>query len=277
MADITLDHLRRAAFSKRVSNTGGNHIAWSSKDTARIWDRAMSAPEDMLHRDIRQLRLKTDTAASDVRRKFSDVIRAAKPDDHNFLFIISSKTVDRAGDVVMVDGIDCSDFGKNSVVLNSHNSSELPIATSTSPVASGNVLTAIAKFPPSGLSECSDQVAAAIRGGLVRASSIGFIPLRWSFSKDSSRPFGVDFHETKLLEWSVCSIPCNPDCLMIGAVDSKSAGSNPAKRIERWLEARAITAKARSTIASISDDAAPSREQRLAEARNFRRAAGGGK
>ena len=95
----------------------------------------------------------------------------------------------------------------------------MPIAVSTSPAVAGNSLTAVAKFPAPGVSDCSDEVAAALTAGLVRGASVGFIPVRWTFTKDPARPFGVDFQEIRLLEWSICAVPCNPDCLMIGAVD----------------------------------------------------------
>jgi hypothetical protein len=169
--------------------------------------------------------LDTDHAA--VGRKFAKagiaVTRDMKSDDFNFLFTISSQQVDLADDVITIAGVDCSNFNKNPVVLNAHDSSELPIATSTAPWVSGTALMAIAKFPQPGTSTESDQVAAAIRASLVRGASVGFVPVKWSFSTDSSRPFGVDFQAVRLLEWSVCSVPCNPGCLMIGAVSGKSA------------------------------------------------------
>jgi phage head maturation protease len=227
MTDANLDHLRQDALLKRINGiAGGLRICWSSRDIARLTDHVRSAPANMFLRDVPSVARKpAGSSIAAARRKFSEsiVVRNIQPDDLNFAFIISSQSVDLAGDVIIPAGIDCSDFRRNSVVLNSHNSSTMPIAVSTSPVVAGATLTAVAKFPAPGISEASDQVAAALKAGLIRAASIGFQPTRWTFSKDPARPFGVDFQEIRLLEWSICSVPCNPDCLLIGAVGGKSA------------------------------------------------------
>jgi len=248
-----LQTLRQNALTRRIKGSaGGLHVAWSAKDIARITDQVMAMPAEMIAREMPAIRRKRVDVDGIARAKVSElglVLRSAQADDARFLFVVSSETVDLAGDVVTVAGIDCEDFLKNPAVLNSHDSSAMPIAVSTAPVVSGKVLTAIAEFPALGISECSDQIAAAVRTKLIKGASIGFIPTKWSFTKDPSRPFGVDFLETKLLEWSVCSVPCNPDCLMIGAV---AAG----KAAKRNASSPTMT-----------------REQRLAEARSFRRMA----
>ena len=231
----TLELLRQNALLKRINGVaGGLRIAWSAKDTARIHDHVMSTPLNMLVRDVPAASPKLlDAGAAAVRRRLSErgiVIRAtSKPEDLNFLFVISSEAVDLAGDVVMVGGIDCVNFLNNPAVLNAHDSSTLPIAASSSPVVSGKSMTAVAMFPQLGVSNAADQVAAAIRGKLVRGASIGFIPVRWSFTKDAARPFGVDFHEIRLLEWSVCGIPCNPACLLLGAIEGQSSSRSSSR------------------------------------------------
>jgi hypothetical protein len=285
MADALLDVLRHDALVKRIQSIGGNRVMWSTKDTARIRDYVMAMPAETILRDAPTASRKlVDTGAAGVRRNLSErgiVTRDAHPADRKFLFIVSSEDVDLAGDVVSVDGIDCANFLKNPAVLNGHDSSVLPIASSTSPVVSGRVLTAIAKFPRAGVAEKSDQVAAAIRASLVKGASIGFIPLKWSFSKSPDRPFGVDFQKIRLLEWSICSVPCNPACLLLGAVDGKTALSRnlpiddapDEKMAGRLREARALAAQGRSISASISDDPAQTRDQRVAESAKFRRAA----
>ena len=131
---------------------------------------------------------------------------------------------------------------------------------------------AVAKFPRPGISADSDRVAAAIRGGLTRGASIGFVPLKWSFTKDPARPMGISFHAVKMIEFSTCSIPCNSDCLLIGAVSGGKAASD-IKMADLRRSARALAAEARALGASISDDIPTTPEQRLAEAHNFRRLA----
>jgi phage head maturation protease len=100
----------------------------------------------------------------------------------------------------------------------------------------------------------------------MRGVSIGFIPLKWNFSKDPSRPMGVDFHAIKLLEFSICSIPANPDCYVLGSAASSQSAPNDAKVADRRREARMLAASARSLSQSISDAVPLTREQRIAEA-----------
>jgi hypothetical protein len=196
--------------------------------------------------------------------------------DDNPLFIISSKRVDLMGDSIDTANVDAADFAKNPSVLDSHDSSKPPVAVSTRPWLSGDKLLAIARFPKPGVSANADQVAAAVRARLMRACSIGFVPLKFSFSKDQARPMGVDFHAIKLLEWSICALPCNPDCLMIGSVSGATTPPSPsdAKMADRFREARALAAKARDLSESISGAAPLTREQRIAEAQKLIRCVG---
>jgi hypothetical protein len=220
MVDTILDSLRQDALVRRVKGIpGGNRIVWSGKDIATIRDHINSIPEKLIR--AAPAVTKFVEPAEVVGRKFVSqkfaVSRDMKSDDFNFLFTISSQQIDLAGDVITIAGVDCTNFNKNPVVLNTHDSSELPIAASTAPWVSGTALMATAKFPQPGISAESDQVAAAIRAGLVRGASIGFVPIKWSFSTDPARPFGVDFKAVRLLEFSVCSLPCNPGCLLRSA------------------------------------------------------------
>jgi phage head maturation protease len=258
----SLDTLRRDALDTRLKGlAGGNRILWSAKDVSLIRDYIMDQPESFFR--------KASAAPAPASRSANTAVaRDIQPSDLNFLFEVSNSSVDRAGDTIDPTGIDCSEFNRNPVVLNAHDSSQLPIASSSAPWVSGRSLMAVAKFPPPGVSAASDAVAAAIRSGLVKGCSIGFIPVKWSFAKD--RPLGINFSSVKMLEFSCCSIPCNPGCLLIGAVSEKSIAQHMTAA--RQVEARALTSQARSAGEKRSP-AALSREQRLAEAREFQRRA----
>jgi hypothetical protein len=131
---------------------------------------------------------------------------------------------------------------------------------------------AIAKFPKPGISADSDRIAAAVRAGLQRGTSIGFIPLSWSFSKDPTRPLGIDFKSIKLLEWSFAALPCNLDCRVIGSVSGATTPAPDASKMaDLRREARALAAKARAMSESISDPVPQTREQRIAESQALRR------
>jgi len=268
-----LKALRTEALNARLKYApGGNRVVWAARDIVRLRSYIAEMSENAF--------LETADRPSAEVGKLADTGAAAvmTEQDAAFLFKISSKRVDLVGDSVDPAGIDCSDFAGNPAVLSSHDSLTVPIATSGRPWVSGNSLMAIATFPKAGINTAGDEVAAAIRAGLIRGASIGFVPLEWKFSTDRSRPLGVDFQRVKLLEWSVCAIPCNPDALIVGpARNSKSTpADDSASMAARRREARQFVSEARARIASVSDVAAPTRGERLAQARNFRRIARGG-
>jgi Caudovirus prohead serine protease len=277
MADA-LDFLRKAALHKRINGvSGGNRILWQDKDFIKLHDHAMFARREELICAAPTV-IKSRAAVIPDKASLAKIgieLRDFSPEDYAILCLITNATTDHVGDSVKPPGVNYSLFGKNSPVLDSHDSSKPPVATSSRPFMSGDNLLAIARFPKPGISANSDQIIAAIRARLLRGVSIGFIPLKWSFSKDPSRPMGVDFNEIKLIEFSMCSIPCNPDCYVLGSVassQSASAPSDASKNVDRRRDARALAAKARALMASIPDPAPTTREQRLAEARAFRHA-----
>jgi hypothetical protein len=59
-----------------------------------------------------------------------------------------------------------------------------------------------------------------MREKFISACSVGFVPLKYSFSRDPDRPFGIDFERQELLEVSIVPIPANANALVQG----RSAG-----------------------------------------------------
>jgi hypothetical protein len=201
---------------------------WSARDVRLITDYVMSMSERTL-RAPSPARMPAPSA--DSSRKLADagiaVADQMQPGDRRFLFRISDATIDHSGDSIDPAGFDLEGFRQNPVVLRSHDSTATPIATSTVPVVVGRALMATAQFPARGVSAASDEVADAVRAGLLRGASVGFIPLKWSFSKD--RVNGIDFSQVRLLEWSLCSVPCNPAALLVGSVAAgKSHSPSPS-------------------------------------------------
>jgi hypothetical protein len=57
-------------------------------------------------------------------------------------------------------------------------------------------------------------VRSQVREGVLKATSVDFLPVEGSWSKDKNREGGIDFHKAELLEFSVVSIRANPEALM---------------------------------------------------------------
>jgi hypothetical protein len=277
MADA-LDFLRNAEWHKRISPpvAGANLILWEAKDLPTLHDGYMSARYEQLIQAAQPAIVKAVDPAIDkaALAKMGFELRDFGPKDLSFIGRPTcGVTVDHANDLVESPGVDWSLFEKNSPVLDSHNSAIPPVATSAMPFMSGNSHLAIFRFPNLGVSENSDSKAAAVRARLMRGLSIGFIPKRWSFSKDPNRPLGINFHEIKCIEFSLCSVPMNPSCRVLGAVANNQSAPSDGKTADRLREARQLASKARSIIASIPDPVPLTRDERLAEARNLKRAA----
>jgi len=57
------------------------------------------------------------------------------------------------------------------------------------------------------------------RGGFIAATSVGFRPLKWEYTRDLDRGAedwfpGIDFEEQELVELSVVTVPANPEALL---------------------------------------------------------------
>jgi phage head maturation protease len=243
MANSTLDLLRKEAFLTRVKGTaGGNKILWNTKQQAELQDWIMSSPEAAFRAPLPQHKFVDSTRdLASVRAKLMKSSTLAAGDGQPsgnvpWIFCITSPTVDLQGDSVKSGAAQFDP--KNLPVLLSHNSENLPVARSSVPWVVDQLTLAIANFPAPGISPLSDQVAAMVQARQVKGASIGFIPIRYALSKDPTRPFGVDFLEIRVIEWSICSIPCCPAALAIGPAGNKSASASaPATREQRMAEA----------------------------------------
>jgi HK97 family phage prohead protease len=260
-----LDVLRKDAFRKRVHGvSGGNRVLWGEKDLIAIHTHLMSVRMEEIVQGPTETKRLGEPANVDKASlaKIGIELRDFGPDDYALLCLITNATTDHANDSVKPQGVDSSLFAKNAPVLDSHDSSKPPVASSSTPFVSGDNLLAIARFPKPGISANSDQIIAACRARLLRGVSIGFIPKKWSWSKDQTRPLGIDFSEITLIEFSLVAIPCNPDCYILGSVaSSQSAPStSDAKAADRRREARKLSE-------SISNPVPTTRDQRIAEAR----------
>ena len=162
-------------------------------------------------------------------------------------FQISNESPDLMNDVIKVAGWKYPNFAKNGPVLFCHDSGTLPVGQSSMPWANGSSLMANVTFPAAGISAVSDQVRGMIAAGVLRGASVGFVPGRFKFSSDPQRPMGIDFESGHILtEWSLCAVPANSSCLVVGPASGNKA---------------------------VSDSVPINREQRIAEAGKFRRIA----
>ena len=139
--------------------------------------------------------------------------------DRSVLFTISKEVVDRDGDILRASGVDFTNFMKNPVFLSFHNSREFPLGKVTKFWVEGDAVKAIVYFPtveelstnPEQASEKAklvDFTYHCYKTGMLRAVSVGFIPLEWTETKD-----GYDITKWELLEFSAVAVPANQDAI----------------------------------------------------------------
>jgi hypothetical protein len=166
--------------------------------------------------------------AEGCRKAFEPYEVKADEETRRVSFVITTGAVDRDNDTIKVDGWDFKNWLKNPVVLWGHNSSIPPIAKGVSLVKRGGAIHATAQFPPEGVYELADTVFGLIKHlGTPGATSVGFRPkmdkdgrprLAWNEERG-----GVDFEEQELLEFSIVTVPSNPEALMTMAKDFATA------------------------------------------------------
>ncbi len=167
------------------------------------------------------------TSAKDGGRPEGAVFRVAVSDpmaatdgSRTVRFVFSDGTVDRSGDSIDQSGWKTDSYLDNPVALWAHDSSSPPIGRSANVGTVAGKLMGDIEFMPADISPFADSIYRMVTAGFVKAVSVGFIPLEYSFSKDKNRPYGIDFTKQELLEISVCPVPCNPNALQ----EAKSLG-----------------------------------------------------
>lgn len=159
--------------------------------------------------------------------------KASADGDRTFTFTISSATVDRMGDTIAVAGWRLDNFKRNPVVLWGHDGSMLPVGRASSVWIQNGRLKAKAVLAPPEVSQYAERVRGMIAAGFLTATSVGFAPIKYAFSEDPSRKYGIDFIEQELLEFSIVTIPANPDALLDpGQLAAKSAQARRARDLE---------------------------------------------
>lgn len=155
-------------------------------------------------------------------------------------YTMSTDVVDRPGDKIIQDGWDLNEFRDNPVMLFVHNAGDLPIGKAVATFLSKSALKGTFKFVAESVYPFGACVARVIKSGFMPAGSVGFIPTEWRVAEervDKDDPWAaffppLDFLKAKLLEFSACPIPANPEAL----VDAKGLASSDAKALRGWAE-----------------------------------------
>lgn len=125
-------------------------------------------------------------------------------------FVITTATLDRDGDTIDPAGWDLANYLKNPVVLWGHDSWSPPIGKCTELRITPTGLQAKAQFATKDENPLADTVYKLLLGGFLNSVSVGFRSTRREYTDT-----GVAYKAQELLEFSVVSIPSNPDALAL--------------------------------------------------------------
>ena len=146
----------------------------------------------------------------------------ATSDSRTFTFVFSDETVDRYGDIILAHGWDLKNFNANPIALFCHDASSVDniMGRAKNVRVEGSRLVGDIEFAGADANPKAEVVRRLVEGGFLKTVSVGFAPIEWAQAKDKSRPGGVDFTKSELLEISIVPIPANPNAL----VQAKAAG-----------------------------------------------------
>jgi HK97 family phage prohead protease len=126
---------------------------------------------------------------------------------------ITTKDVDRDGEIVEPFGVDLEAYRKNPVVLFGHNYSELPIGKNLWIKSDDRGLIAKTQYASH---EFAQKVYEYRKEGMPLAQSIGFIPIKWEDNTDkSNKSWSRRYTKWHLLEYSDVPVPANPEAVAI--------------------------------------------------------------
>lgn len=132
-------------------------------------------------------------------------------------FIGSTEDTDRQHDIIVASGWQLKHYKKNPVFMWAHRYDEPPIGKAVKVWTEENKLKFHVQFADRDTYEFADTIYKLYKGGFLRATSVGFIPIE---SEPIEVKEGEDFIQTgtkflkqELLELSGCAVPANPDAL----------------------------------------------------------------
>lgn len=146
--------------------------------------------------------------------------------------VITTRNVDRDGDIVETEGIKLANFRKNPVVLWAHDHSRPPVAKVENLMVGQDQMMAEVKFADTAFGR---EIFSLYKGGFLNTFSIGF-----SANPDSVEPIfnkenditGWHIGGSELLELSAVPVPANPEALVCSLEGFSSDVKTAFKSVE---------------------------------------------
>ena len=126
--------------------------------------------------------------------------------------VMTTRDVDRDGDIVETKGIELKNFLENPVVLWAHNASLPPIGKILDIVQEDTLMRGTVKFASTPMAE---EIFQLYVGGFLKTWSIGFGTKELDYLKNEENDItGYHLQKTELYELSAVPVPANPEALV---------------------------------------------------------------
>jgi Phage Mu protein F like protein len=169
------------------------------------------------------------TALVPIRRAGLDHRRAVEPERRTFDFVASIEDVDRDSEVILLDGLDITNFMRNPVLLRFHDPGR-PIGKVVdlhrATIRGVPALVGTAELVRAGVSADADEAWALLRAGVGATVSIGFRSYAQGPPMVSGQR-GVTHTKSELLEVSLVALPSCSGCLVTATSNAKGVQLMP--------------------------------------------------
>jgi len=178
-----------------------------------------------------------------LRKSYISEKSEVQPKERAVISYISTITKDRDGEQLLPDGVQLDNYRKNPVVLWGHRYDTMPIGKNLWIKQDEKGLIAKTVFASN---EKADEVYRAYTediggtGPLLRAFSVGFIPVEWEdtevkeLEKNKDLPKRI-YKKWELLEYSTVPIPSCPEALTL-AIEKGLVPESMKKALDKYLE-----------------------------------------
>jgi HK97 family phage prohead protease len=188
-------------------------------------------------------------------------------------FVLSDETPDRYGDVLSADGWELGNFKKNPIALFNHNSS-FPIGKWKGLKVENDALRGHLELAPAGTSERIDEIRKLVEAGILRAVSVGFLPVE-SRARSKTEP-GELYVKQELIETSLVSIPANPNAIAVAKslnvsdqtmrlVFAKHGTRNTARNTTKGKQAETSLPRKTTTMSTLAQNIIEAEKRLLAK------------
>lgn len=164
----------------------------------------------------------------------SEAEKLATPSARQKWLKAATSDIDRAGDKMLMRGLDLTNFHKNPQFLWQHGLTNQPVHTLGKIIdhhITDDALYVLAEYADAETYEFAEQIMKLDKAGYLPANSIGFHPIEWEKNTDG----GFTFTKWELVEVSKVELPMNPNAIDGKGYDKGQLEIFDLQKTDDWI------------------------------------------